>query len=74
LSIEILGIISGLFVLTSFVLSGEIKIRSVNIIGAMLFVIYGIVIGALSVWLLNSILICVHIYYLIKLKAKKNKE
>ena len=65
-SIEGLGIIATLFVLASFILSGEAKIRSVNIIGALLFVIYGIVLGALSVWLLNGVLVLIHVYKLIK--------
>jgi len=74
-NIEILGILSTLFILASFILSGETKIRSVNIIGSMLFVIYGFLIGALSVWLLNGILIFIHIYKLIKLgKVKPQYE
>ena len=64
--IEILGILASCFVLMSFILRGEKKIRLVNIIGATMFVIYGILINSLSVWLLNGILIGVHIFYLIK--------
>jgi len=71
---ELLGIISTLFVLASFVLSGEAKIRRVNIIGSVLFVVYGIGIGALSVWLLNGALIFIHIFKLIKLERAKNTE
>lgn len=63
---EVLGIIATIFVLISFLMKGEKKIRIINIIGAICFVIYGIMINALSVWLLNSILILIHIY---KLKA-----
>ncbi|MCL2382831.1 MAG: lactate dehydrogenase [Oscillospiraceae bacterium] len=74
LNAEILGIIATLFVLASFALSGEGKIRSINIIGSTLFVIYGIFIGAISVWLLNGALIFIHIYKLIKIKNAKSKE
>ena len=65
--IESIGIIATLFVLSSFLVSGEKKIRRINIFGATLFVIYGITIGALSVWLLNGTLLAVHIYKLRKL-------
>ena len=42
------------------------KVRIINIIGAALFVIYGILIHAVSTWLLNGILIAIHLFYLIK--------
>lgn len=64
---EIIGIMASLFVLTSFVFRGEATIRKINIIGASLFVIYGLLIGALSVWLLNGTLIAIHIHYLSKM-------
>jgi hypothetical protein len=69
--IELLGIFAGLFVLGSFVLRGEIKIRVVNSFGCALFATYGIIIGAWSVWILNVCLMIVHFYYLIKSRKKK---
>ena len=36
---ELIGILAGVMVLFSFVLTGERKIRMVNILGAVLFVI-----------------------------------
>ena len=64
--VEILGILASCFVLVSFILRGEKKIRTVNIAGATLFVIYGILIRSFSTYFLNGMLICVHIYYLVK--------
>lgn len=71
LLIEIIGIIAGLIVLGSFLLKGERKIRSVNIFGAMVFVIYGILISSYATILLNGGLIVVHIYYLYKRGKKR---
>jgi hypothetical protein len=65
---ELIGIMGTLFVLLSFLMKDLKKVRIINIIGATLFVIYGLLIGALSTWLLNGILIIVHIVYLIKEK------
>lgn len=64
--VEALGIIATIFVLLSFFFRAEKKIRIVNIIGAALFVAYGILMGALSVWLLNALLIIIHIYFLFR--------
>lgn len=71
--VELLGILSTVFVLISFLFNDTVKIRIVNIIGAGLFVIYGILLNALSVWLLNGALILIHIYYLIKNKKGRTK-
>ena len=67
MNIEILGTIASVIVLISFLMKSEKKIRLVNIIGAIIFVIYGIGINAFSVWFLNGSLCLVHIYRLIKL-------
>ena len=70
MNIEILGILGSVMVLISFLMKGEMKIRAINIIGAIIFVIYGIIINALSVWLLNAFLCISHIYNLIKMYKK----
>lgn len=64
MSYEILGTLASVLVLISFLMRGEKKIRIINIVGALLFVIYGILINAFSVWFLNGALILIHLYYL----------
>lgn len=63
---ELIGILATLFVLASFIVNDIRKVRIINIAGAALFVVYGILIGAFSTWLLNAVLIVIHIYYLVK--------
>lgn len=63
---EILGTIASVIVLISFLMNNEKMIRLVNILGAAMFVIYGISINAFSVWFLNGALILIHLYYLNK--------
>lgn len=72
-NIEIVGLIAALFVLISFLTSREKNIRVINIVAALIFVVYGILIGALSVWILNGALFFIHIYKLYKLN-KQNKH
>lgn len=73
MNFEILGTIASIIVLISFLMKSEKKIRLVNIIGALMFVIYGLSINAFSVWFLNGSLCIVHIYRLIKLNVSNNK-
>ena len=61
MSVEIWGIVATLFVLTSFLCNEEKYIRMVNIVGALIFVGYGLALQAHSVWLLNGILVAIHV-------------
>ncbi|PKK86416.1 MAG: hypothetical protein CVV63_04400 [Tenericutes bacterium HGW-Tenericutes-8] len=64
--IETIGILAGALVLVSFLMKGERKIRLINIVGATIFIGYGILINSISVTLLNTGLVLVHIYFLRK--------
>lgn len=66
MNFEILGTIASIFVLISFLMKGERNIRLVNIIGAFIFIIYGILINAFSIWFLNGALLIIHILKLIR--------
>lgn len=68
--LEIIGIVGSLFVLVSFLINGEKNIRLVNIAGAIISTVYGILIGAFSVWALNGTLTLIHIYKLVKMSRK----
>jgi hypothetical protein len=72
--VELIGLTASLIVLTSFLVQGELRIRIINVFGSLLFIIYGIYINALSVWILNGILFIVHIYYIVLLRKTKNEE
>lgn len=69
---EWIGIAATCVVLLSFLQKSELNIRRVNIVGSILFVVYGLFINSLSVWLLNGICIIVHIYKLYRLFKSEN--
>ena len=66
MSYEMIGTLASVLVLMSFLFTGEKNIRIVNIFGAILFVLYGILIDAFSVWFLNGALLIVHSIKLFK--------
>lgn len=72
--VEYFGLIAGVIVVISFMMKGEIKMRAVNFVGAVLFIIYGFLIGSISVVLLNFILASVQVYKVIKIGKGKNDE
>ena len=71
--IEGLGVFASVLVFISFLFNNATAIRAVNVLGAILFVVYGIAIDAFSVWFLNGGLVLVHIYYMIKAKKDGRK-
>ena len=64
--IELIRITGTLFILLSFVKTGERRIRRLNLIGSIIYVIYGVLINSFSTTVLNIIMIFIHIYYLKK--------
>ena len=72
--VELIGIVATLFVLISFTMTDVKKIRIVNIVGAFIFVIYGILISSISTWLLNGALILIHLLKLFKVFKEDNHE
>lgn len=64
---ELLGYLASGFVVISLIMS-EIKyLRYLNLLGSLLFVIYGLAIGAFPVALMNSFAAVVNVYHLWKL-------
>lgn len=68
MQIEILGLVATVIITLSFCCDGELKIRLVNSIGSILFIIYGLYLHAWSVALLNSAVILINIYKYLKYK------
>lgn len=69
---EIIGILGTLFIIIAFTQNTEFNIRIFDLIGAILFVIYGIIIKSFSTILLNIILIIIQLYKIFKIKKGCN--
>ena len=77
-SLEWIGIVASILICISMCFKsttykGAICMRSINILGSIIFGIYGILLPAISTAVLNFILVGVNIYYLIKL-IRDNKK
>jgi hypothetical protein len=69
--IEWLGYISSVLVAVSLLMSSIIKLRWYNLIGSVLFAIYGFMINAIPVALINTIVVFINIYYLYKIYSAR---
>ncbi len=77
--IEFIGILAGIFILSSLVFRStsvklNILMRTQNICGSILFVIYGFLIPAYSTAIVNIATICLNIFHIIKLIKSTHKS
>ena len=73
---EWLGIIASAFILVSFLFTKQTITRIINMVGCIIFVVYGLLLPTYSTAFMNGALFIVHIVYLVKdyLAHKKSKE
>lgn len=71
---EWLGLVASAFVLISFLMSNQIKIRIINMVGCVAWVIYGFLRPSYSSAIMNGAVFIVHIIYLTKYFLNKRKE
>jgi len=69
--LEWIGYAASLTIVLSMMLSSLIKFRWVNLVGALLFSVYGFLIHAIPVGVLNGIIVLVDVYYLAIIYSKK---
>lgn len=64
---EIIGYAASVLVAISLMMSAIVKLRIINLIGSLIFTIYGIIISAYPVAFVNGLIAVVNIYYLIEI-------
>jgi GNAT superfamily N-acetyltransferase len=64
LLLELLGYAASLLVAISLMMSSILRLRIINLIGALTFAVYGWLIGALPVAAVNLFIVFINIYYL----------
>jgi len=70
---EVIGLIASIFVLVSFIPRKIKLIRSINVVGCIIWIIYGLFTGALSVWIMNFLVMIIHLFHLIKDNKEHNE-
>ncbi|MFO8017372.1 MAG: hypothetical protein R6U96_01955 [Promethearchaeia archaeon] len=71
--LEIVGFLASVLVAISLAMKNILKLRIINTTGAIIFVIYGLIIQAYPVFLVNLIIILVNLYYLNDILTSQDK-
>jgi hypothetical protein len=64
---ELVGYIASVLVAVSLMMSSILRLRIINLMGAALFAVYGVLIGSVPVAVVNIFIIFVNIYYLVRI-------
>lgn len=70
--LEIIGYMASLLVAASLTMSNILRLRWINLTGAVMFVIYGLSVKAYPVFAVNGFIVIVNIYYLVQMSKKKD--
>lgn len=69
---QFLGYTASFIILVSILMSNVLKFRVINMLGATLFCVYGLVIGAYPVLVMNGVIVMIDIIYIFKLFNQKD--
>jgi hypothetical protein len=64
LVLEIVGYVASVLVAISLMMSSILKLRIINLVGSAAFVVYGALIGAYPVAVVNLLIVFINLYYL----------
>ena len=72
--LELIGWIGNVFVVISFLNNDTLKLRSYNLVGASLWLVYGIVAGSFSIIFLNIVVISIQIVKITQILRERKKS
>ena len=72
--IELIGIMASVVIVISLFMNGESKLRTLNIVGYILFIVYGVLIGSFRVVFLNAVSTIVNVVKIHRLRKEKTNE
>ena len=73
LTVELVGIVASMFVLGAFACKSVKLIRILDTIGAVLYIVYGILIKSVPNVFMNVVLVGIQAYHISKLLREKKK-
>ncbi len=69
---ELVGYVGSVLVAVSLMMKSLLRLRVINLVGALFFVLYGLLISALPVAFLNALIVGVNVYYLAQMWKQKD--
>jgi len=70
--VEVTGYVGSVLVAVSLMMSSLVKLRWINLAGAMTFAVYGGLVGAYPVLVVNGFIVFVNVYYLWRMSRQRD--
>ena len=70
--VELVGYLGSILVAISLMMKSLLRLRLINLVGALFFTGYGLLLGAYPVAVLNGLIVAIDIYYLIQMWRQKD--
>ena len=71
-TVELIGYLGSILVAISLMMKSLLRLRIINLFGALFFTIYGVLLSAYPVAFLNGIIVCIDLYYLFQMWRQKD--
>lgn len=71
-AVDLWGIAASLVIVTSLLMKSVLRLRMIGLVGASMMVVYGILLHSVPVVGLNSINVCIHLYYIRQMLRAKH--
>jgi hypothetical protein len=71
-SVELIGYLGSVLVAISLMMRSLLRLRVINLFGALFFTVYGVLLGAYPVAFLNGLIVCIDLYYLLQMWRQKD--
>ena len=71
-AVELIGYLGSILVAISLMMKSLLRLRLINLFGALFFTFYGVLLGAYPVAFLNGLIVCIDLYYLFQMWRQKD--
>ena len=71
-SVELIGYLGSILVAISLMMKSLLRLRIINLFGALFFTLYGMLLRAYPVAFLNGLIVCIDLYYLLQMWRQKD--
>ena len=71
-SVELIGYLGSILVAVSLMMRSLLRLRIINLFGALFFTLYGMLLRAYPVAFLNGLIVCIDLYYLLQMWRQKD--
>ncbi len=69
---ELIGYVASALVIVSLMMTSVLRLRLISLVGAVAWFIYGLLLNAPPIYITNSIIIAINVYYLFRMLTQKH--